>query len=111
MWPVEKGDWAAVVMNADGSAGIRTATRVSLRTDLVIWLGIGALVAGIALAGTGTALLVGRRGGPPPPEPRLGPDAPPREPRAPRGSRTSGDGGGPRTAHQKPVPPVHRRTL
>lgn len=66
VWPVEKGDWAAVVMNADGSAGIRTATRVSLRTDLVIWLGIGAVVAGIALAGTGTALLVSARRRPAP---------------------------------------------
>ena len=68
VWPVRKGDWAAVVMNADGTARVRAETRVGVRTNIVLWLGVGMLVAGGALAGAGTALIVSGRRRPPPPE-------------------------------------------
>jgi hypothetical protein len=59
---VESGDWSAVVMNADGTAGVRVETQLGVDTGLVLWLGIAALAAGGALALTGTALIVsGRR--------------------------------------------------
>jgi hypothetical protein len=62
VWPMESGDWRAVVMNADGAAGVRVETQVAARTDLVLWLGIAALAAGGAMAAAGTALIVsGRR--------------------------------------------------
>jgi hypothetical protein len=69
VWPLEKGDWAAVVMNADGTARVRAEARVGVRSDVVLWLGVGMLVAGGVLAGAGTALIVsGRRRPPRPPE-------------------------------------------
>ena len=61
VWPAQKGDWSAVVMNADGSAGVRATTRVSVATDVVLWLGVGMLLAGVALAGAGTALMLAGR--------------------------------------------------
>jgi hypothetical protein len=64
VWPIESGDWSAVVMNADGSAGVRVEARLGVRTDLVLWLGIVALAAGGALAAVGTALIVSGRRGP-----------------------------------------------
>ena len=62
VWPVDSGHWSAVVMNADGSAGVTVTTRMGARTDLVLWLGVGALALGGALAAGGAALIVsGRR--------------------------------------------------
>jgi hypothetical protein len=61
VWPMESGDWSAVVMNADGAAGVRVETQVAARTDLALWLGIVVLAAGGALAATGTALIVSAR--------------------------------------------------
>jgi hypothetical protein len=70
VWPMESGRWSAVVMNADGSAGVTVTTRMGARTNAVLWLGLGALAGGVALAGAGTALIVsGRR------RRRVGPDA------------------------------------
>jgi hypothetical protein len=56
-WPVESGDWAVVVMNADGSAGVRTDVSVGAKVPAVLWIGIGLLVVGIALGAGGGALL------------------------------------------------------
>jgi hypothetical protein len=59
---MESGEWSAVVMNADGTAGVRVETRLGVDTDVVLWLGLAVLAAGGALAATGTALIVsGRR--------------------------------------------------
>ncbi len=62
VWPVDSGEWSAVVMNADGSAGVAVESQLGVRTDGVLWLGIAALAAGAGLAALGTALIVsGRR--------------------------------------------------
>ncbi|HMN98811.1 MAG TPA: hypothetical protein PKD59_05310 [Miltoncostaeaceae bacterium] len=62
VWPVDAGDWSAVVMNADGSAGIAVESELGVRTDGVLWLAIAALAVGGGLAALGTALIVtGRR--------------------------------------------------
>jgi hypothetical protein len=62
VWPMASGDWSAVVMNADGAAGVRVEAQVAARTDLALWLGIVVLAAGGALAAAGAALIVsGRR--------------------------------------------------
>ncbi|MGD9572913.1 MAG: hypothetical protein AB7V62_13570 [Thermoleophilia bacterium] len=66
VWPIRGGDWSAVVMNADGSAGVTARTELAARTDVVLWLGLGALVGGTALLGAGVTLGVkgrARRGG------------------------------------------------
>ncbi len=61
VWPVREGDWSAVVMNTDGSAGVRATTRVSVATDALLWLGAGMLFAGVSLAGGGAALMLAGR--------------------------------------------------
>ncbi len=66
VWPIEGGDWAAVVMNADGSAGVTATTELAARTDVLLWLGLGVLVGGTALLGAGVAMGAAgraRRGG------------------------------------------------
>jgi hypothetical protein len=54
-WPVRKGTWAVVVMNADATSGVRTDVGVGAKVPLVLWLGIGLLGAGAALAAIGGA--------------------------------------------------------
>ena len=53
-WPIEKGTWAIVVMNADGSAGVSVDLDLGAKVSFVLWLAIGLLVAG------GLLLLAGR---------------------------------------------------
>jgi hypothetical protein len=61
-WPVRQGDWAVVVMNADGSAGVQTRIGVGAKVPIVLWLGIGALAIGAALlAGGGIGIYSGLR--------------------------------------------------
>jgi len=52
-WPIEKGTWAIVVMNADGSAGVSVDLDLGAKVSFVLWLAIGLLVAGglLLLAG------------------------------------------------------------
>jgi Domain of unknown function (DUF4389) len=55
-WPVQKGAWSIVVMNADGSRGVSVDARLGSRLDFIGPLGIGLMVAGIVSA-VGAGLL------------------------------------------------------
>lgn len=55
-WEATEGDWAAVVMNADGTPGVRADVGVGARTGLLLPIGIGVLAGGLLLLGGGLAL-------------------------------------------------------
>lgn len=48
-WEPESGDWVAVLMNADGSAGVEGRLAIGAELDPVLWIGIGLLVGGLLL--------------------------------------------------------------
>ena len=61
-WPVEDGNWKVVVLNADGSTGLRAQVAVGAKVPAIRTIGIVLLVFGAGLAAGGGALLVhGRR--------------------------------------------------
>jgi len=53
-WPLEKGNWSVVVMNADGSRSVTVEARVGARVPYLRWVAIGFLAAGglVLLAGS-----------------------------------------------------------
>jgi hypothetical protein len=55
-WPVEKGSWDVVVMNADATRGVRADVSVGAKVPLILWLGIGLLCAG-GLVAVGSCVL------------------------------------------------------
>lgn len=58
-WPLADGAWTAVVMNADGSAGVTADVSVGAKTDLLVAITVG-LLAGAGLLGLAAlALLAG----------------------------------------------------
>ena len=57
-WKVEEGDWVAAVMNADGSRGVVADVSVAAKSDLILWVGIGLLAAGLLLGALSTLLIV-----------------------------------------------------
>src|SRR5712691_506470 len=61
-WPVEKGSWAVVLMNADAARGVRAEVSVGASLPFLLWLGIGLLGGGTVLgAGAGATLRSGWR--------------------------------------------------
>jgi hypothetical protein len=52
-WPLEKGNWSVVAMNADGSSNVAVDVRVGARLPFLRWVAIG------FLAGGGVVLLIG----------------------------------------------------
>jgi hypothetical protein len=62
VWKPRGGDWAVVVMHADGSRGIKADVRVAAKSSLLRWGGWGVLGGGLLLlAGAGGALVAARR--------------------------------------------------
>jgi hypothetical protein len=57
-WEVEEGDWVAVVMNADGSRGVAADLSVAAKSDLILWVAIGSLAAGLLLGGLAALLIL-----------------------------------------------------
>ena len=66
-WSPRNGSWKIVVMNADGSAGVRADLEVGARFPNLLWIGVGALAGGmllLLLGGAGIwAAATRRRGG------------------------------------------------
>jgi hypothetical protein len=52
-WKVRDGDYRFVVMNADGSADVRTDGRVGVKVPWIGAIGLGILIAGLIAAGIG----------------------------------------------------------
>lgn len=64
-WPLEKGNWSAVAMNADGSRNVLLALRVGARIPALRWIAIGSLIGGgvLLIVGASLVYLGGRRRG------------------------------------------------
>jgi len=57
VWTPVDGDWSAVVMNADGAAGVSADVAVGATFPLLFRLGVGLLLAGLLLAVLSAALV------------------------------------------------------
>jgi hypothetical protein len=61
-WPLEKGSWSAVVMNADGTRGVDVEARLGARVPWLKWVVIGLFAGGgVLLLGGGALLYSGVR--------------------------------------------------
>jgi hypothetical protein len=56
-WNVKGGTWAIVLMNANGAPQVRAAVSVGAKTNLLLWVGLGLLLAGLLVGGAGSAML------------------------------------------------------
>lgn len=67
-WVLESGEWAVVVMNGDGSAGVDVALSAAAEASFLLWLAIALLVLGVlVLLGSGVLLFLALREGRAPP--------------------------------------------
>ena len=75
-WNVRSGCWSVVVMNADGTPGVRFDANVGARVTHLGWIGLGILAGGLLILGGAIAMLVfgarRPRGTPPPMDARPG---------------------------------------
>ena len=58
VWKVAEGDWAAVVMNADGSRSVGADISVGAKTDLPLWAGLIILGLGVLFGAAAVALIL-----------------------------------------------------
>ena len=91
-WPIQTGQWALVIMRADGTQGVQARADVGAGIPALTGVAVGFLVAGLIVLGVGIALIalgaarLGRTSGPvgadgrpvrptlpPPPGPRAAP--------------------------------------
>ncbi|HYF27579.1 MAG TPA: DUF4389 domain-containing protein [Baekduia sp.] len=56
-WEPEGGRWSAVVLRADGRAGVAADVSVGARVPWLVWLGLGLLAAGLVLGAGAAATL------------------------------------------------------
>jgi hypothetical protein len=56
-WQVRDGDYRMVVMNADGSAGVSTDSRMSMEVPFISTIALVSLIAGIAALIAGAAMI------------------------------------------------------
>jgi hypothetical protein len=56
-WKVRGGSWAIVLMDANGAPHVRAAVSVGAKTNVVLWVGLGFLIAGLVAGGVGGAIL------------------------------------------------------
>ncbi len=57
-WALRDGDWAVVIMNADGSAPVAADVQLGARFGVVYPLVVGLTLAGVFLLALGAALMV-----------------------------------------------------
>ncbi|NEM06650.1 DUF4389 domain-containing protein [Geodermatophilus normandii] len=57
-WRPADGDWTLVLMRADGAAGVSAEVAVAAPVPGLTWISVLLLLAGVLLAGVGTALVV-----------------------------------------------------
>jgi len=61
-WPLEKGDWSVVAMNADGSRDVTVEARFGAKISSLVWVAIAFLIAGaLILVGGATLIYLGAR--------------------------------------------------
>lgn len=61
-WPLEKGEWSVVAMNADGSRAVAVEARFGGRVSSLVWVGIAFLAAGgLVLIGGAALIYLGAR--------------------------------------------------
>jgi hypothetical protein len=60
-WKVKEGNWAIVLMNANGAPHVSAAVHVGANTNLVLWVGLGFLLVGLVAGGAGSAMLLSTR--------------------------------------------------
>jgi hypothetical protein len=57
-WPIERGSWSVVLMNADASPGVAVDARAGIKTGLLLPLGAGLTALGLLFGALATVLLL-----------------------------------------------------
>jgi hypothetical protein len=58
---VTGGKWSIVVMNANGAPRVGAAVKLGAKTNLVLWIGLGLILAGLIAGGAGAAMVATSR--------------------------------------------------